>query len=159
MTARTAKVIVASTRAASGSYRDETGPLIATWLRDRGYSTPDPVVIADGPAVAVALREALTSATDVVITTGGTGISPTDGTPEETKKLLETEIPGIVEAIRARGAVTTATAVLTRGHAGIAGRSFVLNLPGSVGGVRDGLAVLDGVLTHILDQMGGRDHG
>jgi molybdenum cofactor synthesis domain-containing protein len=157
MTGR-AVVITASNRAAAGVYADRSGPVIAQWLRGRGFDTPDPVVVPDGEPVADALRAAVADGADVVLTTGGTGISPTDATPEVTRGVLDYEVPGLADAIRAAGAPTVPTAVLSRGLAGVAGRTLVVNLPGSTGGVRDGLAVLDGVLEHAVDQLRGGDH-
>jgi len=155
---RAARVIITSTRAAAGVYEDRTGPLIVEWLRERGYQVPEPTVAPDGPPVGEAMRAAVTDGVDVVVTTGGTGISPTDATPEVTRELLDFEIPGLADAIRAAGAPKVPTAVLSRGLAGVAGRTLVVNLPGSTGGVRDGLAVLDGVLDHAIEQLRGGDH-
>jgi molybdenum cofactor synthesis domain-containing protein len=151
-------VITASNRAAAGVYPDRGGPLIVEWLRERGYQVPEPTVAPDGPPVGEAMRAAVTDGVDVVVTTGGTGISPTDATPEVTRELLDYEIPGLADAIRAAGAPKVPTAVLSRGLAGVAGRTLVVNLPGSTGGVRDGLAVLDGVLDHAIEQLRGGDH-
>lgn len=158
MTSRRAHVITASNRAAAGVYPDRGGPLIVEWLRQRGYDVPEPTVAPDGPPVGEAMRAAVADGVDVVLTTGGTGISPTDATPEVTRELLDYEIPGLADAIRAAGVPTVPTAVLSRGLAGVAGRTLVVNLPGSTGGVRDGLAVLDGVLDHAIDQLRGGDH-
>jgi molybdenum cofactor synthesis domain-containing protein len=156
---RRAHIIVASTRAATGVYDDRTGPVIADWLRRRGWAEPAVQVVPDGDEVATALQDAVASGADLVVTTGGTGVTPTDRTPEATVPLLERELPGVIEAIRRRGAESTPLASLTRGHAGIArGTTFVVNLPGSTGGVKDGLAVLDEVLDHVLDQLHGGDH-
>ncbi|MDT7567418.1 MAG: hypothetical protein QOG76_6042 [Pseudonocardiales bacterium] len=155
---RTARVVTASNRAAAGVYADRGGPLIVDWLREHGFDCPDPTVVPDGEPVGDALRAAVADRADVVITTGGTGISPTDATPEITRRVLDYEVPGLADAIRAAGAPKVPTAVLSRGLAGVAGRTLVVNLPGSTGGVRDGLAVLDGVLEHAVDQLRGGDH-
>ncbi|MBB5153829.1 molybdenum cofactor biosynthesis protein MoaE [Saccharopolyspora phatthalungensis] len=155
---RTARVIAASNRAASGVYPDRTGPVIVEWLRGHGYSTPDPVVVPDGDPVGEELRRAVADGADVVITTGGTGISPTDRTPEVTAAVLDYPIPGLAEAIRSAGLPEVPTAVLSRGLAGVSGRTLIVNLPGSRGGVKDGLGVLDGVLDHAVDQLHGGDH-
>jgi molybdenum cofactor synthesis domain-containing protein len=153
----TAVVIVSSTRAAAGIYPDRTGPLLVEWLRGKGFAVGDPVVVADGPDVLVALHGAL--AADLVITSGGTGLTPTDRTPEATREVLDYEIPGLADALRRYGADQgVPTAVLSRGLVGVAGRTLVVNLPGSSGGVKDGIAVLDQVLEHALDQIGGGDH-
>ena len=157
-TDRWARVVTASNRAAAGVYADRGGPIIVEWLRARGYSTPDPEVVPDGEPVGEALRTAVADGVDVVITTGGTGISPTDATPEVTRLVLDYEVPGLADAIRAAGAPAVPTAVLSRGLSGVAGRTLVVNLPGSTGGVRDGLAVLADVLDHAVDQLRGGDH-
>ena len=153
---RTAAVIIASTRAAAGIYPDRTGPLIAEWLTARGFDVTGPNVVADGPDVERALRDAV--GVDLVITSGGTGISPTDRTPQATAAILDYEIPGLASAIRQQGSDAIPAAVLSRGLAGVAGRTLVVNLPGSTGGVSDGLVVLDRVLDHALDQISGGDH-
>jgi molybdenum cofactor synthesis domain-containing protein len=151
-------VVVASTRAASGVYEDRCGPVIVEWLNERSISTPEPVVVADGDPVASALRAALGEHHDVIITSGGTGISPTDATPQITVAQLDYELPGLADAIRRSGLPHVPTSVLSRGVCGVAGRTLVVNLPGSLGGVRDGLGVLADVLDHALDQLQGKDH-
>lgn len=154
-----AVVIVASTRAADGTYEDRTGPLLVAALTEWGYAVTGPQVVGDGDPVGTALREALAGRPAVVLTTGGTGIAPTDRTPEQTEPLLQRTLPGIPEAIRAAGlAGGVAPAVLSRGLAGVCGPTLVVNLPGSRGGVRDALGILRGVLGHALDQLGGGDH-
>jgi molybdenum cofactor synthesis domain-containing protein len=155
---RSARVVTASNRAAAGVYPDRSGPIVVAWLRERGFDCPDALVVPDGEPVGEALRAAVADGADVVITTGGTGLSPTDATPEVTRRLLDYEVPGLADAIRAAGAPTVPTAVLSRGLSGVVGRTLVVNLPGSTGGVRDGLGVLDGVLDHAVDQLHGGDH-
>jgi len=154
-----ATVVTASNRAAAGVYADEGGPLIAERLAGWGFHVDGPWVVPDGPPVGDALRAAVAAGADLVVTTGGTGISPTDATPEQTRTVLDYEVPGLAEAIRSRGASAgVPTAVLSRGLAGVAGRTLVVNLPGSTGGVRDGLAVLEAVVLHAVDQLRGNDH-
>lgn len=154
-----ALVITASNRASAGVYADRGGPVLAEGLRGWGFAVDGPLVVPDGEPVAEALRDAVREQYDVVLTTGGTGLSPTDGTPEATRAVLEREIPGLAEAIRFRGtSAGIPTAALSRGLAGTAGRTLIVNLPGSPGGCRDGLAVLDGVLLHAVDQIRGGDH-
>ncbi len=151
-------MVIASTRAAAGTYQDRCGPLIHDWLTGRGFTVPAPEVVTDGEPVGLALRSAVREGVDVVITSGGTGISPTDGTPEITAAELDYQIPGLADAIRRAGLPKVPTAVLSRGVCGVAGRTLVINLPGSTGGVRDGLGVLDEIIDHALDQLAGGDH-
>ena len=154
-----ALVITASNRAAAGVYADRGGPLLAEGLRGWGFTVDGPLVVPDGEPVAEALRDAVRQQYDVVLTTGGTGLSPTDRTPEATRAVLDREIPGLAEAIRFRGtSAGIPTAALSRGLAGLAGPTLIVNLPGSPGGCRDGLAVLDGVLIHAVEQIRGGDH-
>ena len=154
-----AVVITCSTRAAGGVYPDRGGPLIVEALRQWGFEVGDPVVVPDGPAVGAALAEALAGMPVVVVTTGGTGLSPTDRTPEATRAVLDRDVPGLAEAIRGAGlAAGVPTAALSRGLVGVSGGTLVVNLPGSTGGVRDGLGVLEVVLPHALSQIRGGDH-
>ncbi|KGN42021.1 MogA/MoaB family molybdenum cofactor biosynthesis protein [Knoellia aerolata] len=155
---RRAVVITASTRASQGVYPDKGGALIVETLRTWGADVADATVVPDA-GIAEALSAALEERPDLLVTTGGTGISPTDRTPEATAPLLDRVVPGIAEAIRAAGVDGgVPTAMLSRGLAGVAGRTLVVNLPGSTGGVRDALAVLETVLGHALSQLAGGDH-
>ncbi|WP_344889395.1 MogA/MoaB family molybdenum cofactor biosynthesis protein [Actinomadura meridiana] len=153
-----AMAVTVSNRAAAGVYEDKSGPVLVTLLEDLGCQVDGPVVIPDGPPVTEVLRDAVASGYDVVVTTGGTGLTPTDETPEMTRQVIEREMPGISEAIRLRGQEAVPTAILSRGLAGVASRTLIVNLPGSTGGVRDGMAVLGRVLTHAVDQIKGGDH-
>lgn len=154
-----ATVITASNRAAAGVYEDTTGPLILEALVELGFEVTGPVVVPDGQPVADAIRAAVEGGARAVLTTGGTGLTPTDLTPEMTRPLLDREVPGIVEAIRAYGVSKgVPTAALSRGLAGVSGNALVVNLPGSRGGVKDGLAVVVPLLVHAVEQIVGSDH-
>lgn len=154
-----ATVVTASNRAAAGVYEDTTGPIIVTALQELGFEVTGPVVVPDGEPVGLAIREAVEGGARAVLTTGGTGLTPTDLTPEVTRPLLDREVPGVAEAIRARGVASgVATAALSRGLAGVCGQALVVNLPGSRGGVQDGLAVVVPLLKHAVEQIVGSDH-
>lgn len=155
---RSAVVIVSSTRAAAGVYQDTTGPVIVDWLRARHFDTDEAIVVADGADVTAALTAAVESSADLIVTTGGTGVGIGDGTADATARLLRLTLPGFQEELRRRGSASTPFALMSRGLAGIAGNSFVVNFPGSAGGVRDGLQLLGEVVDHVLDQLAGGTH-
>jgi molybdenum cofactor synthesis domain-containing protein len=152
-------VVVASNRAAAGVYDDTTGPLLMELLLSLGFECAPPLVVPDGAPVGDAIAAEARSGARVVLTTGGTGLTPTDLTPDVTRPLLDREVPGIAEAIRAYGvAKGVPTAALSRGLAGVVGDCLVVNLPGSRGGVKDAIAVLEPLLVHAVEQIVGSDH-
>lgn len=156
----TARVITVSDRSAAGLREDRGGPLAVSLLRDAGFECGDPVVVPDGAdSVESALRAAIAAGAGLVVTTGGTGIAPTDRTPEGTARVLDRELPGIAEELRRRGLADTPLAVISRGLAGIADpATLVVNLPGSTRAVASGIAVLAELAPHVLDQLAGGDH-
>lgn len=154
-----AHIIVASTRAANGQRPDATGGVLQEFLTELGLSVGEPQVVVDGDPVGEAIAAAIGDGARLVLTTGGTGLTPTDLTPQVTRPFLDEEIPGIPEALRAAGVDKgVPTALLSRGLAGLAGRTLIINLPGSRGAVLDAVEVLQPILLHALDQIGGGDH-
>lgn len=145
-----AVVIVASTRAAAGAYRDRSGAAAVDFLRGQGFEVADATVVPDAE-IGTAVREALAAAPAVLLTSGGTGLTADDLTVETVAPLLDKELPGVTQEFFRRGLANTPTAVLSRAVAGLAGRTFVMTLPGSPGGVKDGCAVLADVLPHIVE--------
>lgn len=153
-----ARVVTVSDRAHAGVYADRSGPLLVAGLADLGFAVePARIVPDESEQITAALREAVAEGYALVVTTGGTGLGPRDVTPEATGPVLERPVPGLAEALRAAGRDTVPAAMLSRGLAGTAGSTLVVNLPGSTGGVRDGLAVLRGVLVHAVSQLSGLD--
>lgn len=154
-----AAVITVSDRSHGGLRHDSSGPLLARLLGDLGFAVDGVVVVPDEVgAVQAAVRAAVDAGADVVVTTGGTGFAPRDVTPEAVRPLLEREAPGIVEALRQHRRDEVPTTILSRAVAGTVGASFVLTLPGSTGGVRDGVTVLTPVIGHLVAQLRGGDH-
>ncbi|WP_052914910.1 MogA/MoaB family molybdenum cofactor biosynthesis protein [Protofrankia sp. BMG5.30] len=155
-----ARVITVSDRAHTGGYADRSGPLAAGALGRIGFAVDDVVVVPDeSDAIVAALTAAVRAGAHLVVTTGGTGLAPRDVTPEATRLVIDREVPGLAEALRAAGRATVPTAVLSRGIAGVRDGTLVVNLPGSTGGVADGMAVLAGVVGHAVAQIrGGGEH-
>ena len=153
-----ALAITISNRASAGIYEDKSGPVLADLLAEAGCAV-DTLVVPDGDPVEQALLDGVASGYQVIVTTGGTGLTPSDRTPEMTRKVIDREVPGIAESIRAAGvAAGIPSAMLSRGLAGLAGDVLIVNLPGSSGGVKDGMQVLTPVLAHAVDQARGGDH-
>ena len=152
-----AAVLTVSTRCSRGEREDVSGPHAARLLGELGLSVAPVRVVPDGiEPVRAAIRTALDDGARLVLTTGGTGVSPTDRTPEATGGLIELDLPGLADAIRRQGEVPAAA--LSRGRAGTVGNAVVVNAPGSPGGVQDAITVLAPLLGHLLDQLTGGDH-
>jgi len=155
-----ALVITVSTRASAGVYEDRSGPVIVEALAALGFEVGPPQVVPDGDPVGDALRAAVAAGYALVITTGGTGLNPTDQTPEQTRAVIDREVAPLAAEVARYGVDHgVPTAMLSRGVAGVAGRTLVVNLPGSTGGARDGMTVLGPVLPHAVSQLDGGDHG
>jgi molybdenum cofactor synthesis domain-containing protein len=159
MTVRTAVVITASNRASAGVYADTSGEILAAGLTKLGYDLKDPIVIPDNISqIQAAIELSLADKVDLIVTTGGTGVSPHDVTPEATAPLIKKLLPGIPEAFRAFSRDRVPTTDLSRGLAGVTGSSLIINLPGSPGGVKDGLVIIERLAGHVHDQIAGVDH-
>jgi molybdenum cofactor synthesis domain-containing protein len=154
-----ARVITVSDRSHGGLRHDASGPLLAGLLTGLGFAAAEVVVVPDEvPEIEAALRDAIGAGVDLVATTGGTGFAPRDVTPEATRRVLDREAPGLAEALRQFNRDAVPTTILSRAVAGVAGSTIVVNLPGSTGGVRDGVAVLEPVIGHAITQLRGGDH-
>ena len=154
-----ARVITVSDRSHGGLRHDESGPLLASLLRELGFAEAEVVVVPDEiPEIEEALRTAVADGVDLVATTGGTGFAPRDVTPEATRRVLDRQAPGLAEALRQFNRDKVPTTILSRAVAGVAGQTIVVNLPGSTGGVRDGVQVLEPVVGHAVVQLRGGDH-
>jgi molybdenum cofactor synthesis domain-containing protein len=155
-----AAIITASNRASAGVYEDTSGEVLKDGLEEQGYEVSSLVVIPDDrEKIASEISHALSQKIDLIVTTGGTGISPTDVTPDATAPLIEKFLPGIPEAMRAYSREKVPTADLSRAVAGVTGKSLIINLPGSPGGVRDGLVIISRLAPHVFEQLAGKDHG
>lgn len=155
LTSRTAVVITASDRCAAGTQADLSGPLLARLLTEAGAQVVDSKIVPDNRELLIAALRNAAQYSDVVLTTGGTGVAERDVTPEATLAVCDRLVPGIAEQIRLRGAQQTPFAALSRGVAGIAGRTLIINLPGSPAGAESGLRTILGLLPHALDLLAG----
>lgn len=153
-----ALVVTCSNRASAGVYEDRGGPILRDGLLALGFEVDGPQVVPDGEPVWEALTAGVAAGYDVILTTGGTGLTPGDLTPEMTRRVIEREVPGIADAIRMQSRDKVPASVLSRGLSGVAGRTLIVNLPGSPGGCKDGVAVLSPILRHAVEQIAGGDH-
>lgn len=154
-----AVVVTVSDRSAAGVRADLSGPAAVEVLVAAGWHVEAPRVVPDGEeSVRSAVAAAVADGAGLVLTLGGTGVGPRDRTPEGTRAVLDRELPGVAEVIRARGLLSTPTAALSRAVAGVAGHSMVVNLPGSPAAVRESLEVLVPLVPHVLEQLRGGDH-
>ena len=155
-----AAVLTVSDRSARGEREDESGPVLVELLREAGAEVVAQEVTSDEPEPLAAKLRELSDRADVnlVLTTGGTGLSPRDNTPEATRAVLEREVPGIPEAMRAETLRQTPTAMLSRAVCGTRSGALVVNLPGSPKAVRECFAVIRPVLAHAVSQLAGADH-
>ena len=156
---RSAIIITASNRASAGVYKDLSGRALKEGLKELGYQVIGHKLVQDDMHhIATTIRGAIEEEIDLIVTTGGTGISPNDVTPEATKPLIERSLPGFMEAFRAYSREKVPTTDLTRGLAGVNGKSLIINLPGSPGAVKDGLVIIERLAPHIHDQLAGNHH-
>ena len=154
-----AAVITVSDRSAAGLRDDASGPVALAALVDAGFDADAVTVVPDGAdSVEQALRAALAAGARLVVTTGGTGLSPRDQTPEGTARVIERAVPGIAEELRRIGAAAKPAGMLSRGHAGVAGGALIVNLAGSPNAVASGMPIVLSVARHVVDQLSGGDH-
>lgn len=155
-----AAIITASARASAGVYEDTSGEILKSGLQALGYEVSDVVIVPDDvQQISDAISAALAAYVDLIVTTGGTGISPTDVTPEATAPHIQKLLPGIPEALRAYSREKVPTSDLSRGVAGTNSSTLIINLPGSPGAVTDGLVIIERLAGHIHEQLRGKDHG
>jgi molybdenum cofactor synthesis domain-containing protein len=154
-----AAVITASNRAFNGVYEDTSGQVLLNGLKSLGYDIESVLVVPDEiEKISIAIQAEIKDGVDLVVTTGGTGISPFDVTPEATAPLIQKQMPGILEALRAYSREKVPTTDLSRGVAGVTDKTLIINLPGSPGAAKDGLVIIERLASHIHDQLAGHDH-
>jgi molybdenum cofactor synthesis domain-containing protein len=154
-----AAVITASNRAFNGVYEDTSGQVLLDGLKSLGYDIESVLVVPDElEKISIAIQAEIKDGVDLVVTTGGTGISSFDITPEATAPLIQKQMPGILEALRAYSREKVPTTDLSRGVAGVTDKTLIINLPGSPGAAKDGLVIIERLAPHIHDQLAGHDH-